>query len=83
MNNIQSIFKEHVHSYMDSHNPSIQELKAINAITSCKTEAMGSHILACDDCGHQKIVHNSCGNRHCPSCGTLNKEKWAINNKNL
>ncbi len=37
---------------------------------------MGSHILACDDCGHQKIVHNSCGNRHCPSCGTLNKEKW-------
>lgn len=29
--------------------------------------------------GHEKRVHNSCGNRHCPSCGTLDKEKWLHN----
>lgn len=76
MNNIQSIFTKHALSYINSNHLSIQQLKAINSISFCKTSKMGSHILYCDDCGNRKVVYNSCGNRHCPSCGFLSKEMW-------
>lgn len=73
---IQSIFAEHGGSYIREHAVSMRQLRALNAITFCKTSNMGSHVLCCDDCGHEKVVYNSCGNRHCPCCGALNKEKW-------
>jgi hypothetical protein len=38
---------------------------------------MGSHKLSCD-CGHEKVIQNSCGNRHCPTCGTFKKELWVL-----
>ena len=37
---------------------------------------MGGHKDKCDDCGHIQISYNSCRNRHCPKCQTLQKEKW-------
>jgi len=37
---------------------------------------MGGHKDKCDRCGHIEISYNSCRNRHCPKCQTLQKEKW-------
>ena len=34
----------------------------------CRTAALGGHVEACGDCGHQRIAYNSCRNRHCPKC---------------
>lgn len=42
----------------------------------CRTPAMGGHVLGCPVCGHEDYVYNSCGNRHCPKCGVLAKERW-------
>lgn len=53
-----------------------QQWKAVNAITSCRTEKLGGHILLCSECGHIKYLYHSCRNRHCPKCGTLAKVKW-------
>ena len=57
-------------------NLSYQQEKVINAITKCKTDAMGGHTSTCEACGHETIHYNSCRNRHCPCCQTLVKEKW-------
>ena len=57
-------------------NLSYQQEKVINAITKCKTDAMGGHTSTCETCGHETIHYNSCRNRHCPCCQTLIKEKW-------
>jgi hypothetical protein len=41
-----------------------------------RTSALGGHIDECDQCGYISISYNSCHNRHCPKCQTINKERW-------
>ena len=48
----------------------------MRAIEMCRTAALGGHKDQCDHCGHLQISYNSCRNRHCPKCQTLQKEKW-------
>lgn len=50
--------------------------KVVNAIRSCRTEALGHHVLSCNHCGHKQNSYNSCRNRHCPKCQFLTKVKW-------
>jgi len=54
-------------------------LRTLHALQRCRTEAMGGRVEHCDRCGHEQIVYNSCRNRHCPKCGSLDREKWLIN----
>ena len=63
-------------------NLSKQQWKVINAITSCRTEKLGGHVLLCNECGHVKYLYHSCRNRHCPKCGSLAKAKWLENRMN-
>lgn len=55
---------------------SSQQKRAVRAITSCRTAALGGHVQACDSCGHEEIRYNSCRDRHCPKCGGLDKARW-------
>lgn len=52
------------------------QVKVLNAITRCRTAALGGHRDQCDRCGHQTISYNSCRNRHCPKCQTNARNKW-------
>ena len=36
------------------------QVKVLNAITRCRTAALGGHRDQCDRCGHQAISYNSC-----------------------
>jgi predicted RNA-binding Zn-ribbon protein involved in translation (DUF1610 family) len=33
--------------------------------------------LQCEQCGSVVNLYNSCGNRHCPECGSIKKFRWA------
>ncbi|HEW91464.1 MAG TPA: IS91 family transposase [Thermotogaceae bacterium] len=55
------------------------KLRTLNALQKCRTEYMGGHIEACQDCGEVRVAYNSCRNRHCPKCGAIEKEKWIMN----
>jgi hypothetical protein len=50
--------------------------RALRAIESCRTAALGGHRETCDRCGASRAVYHSCRNRHCPKCQTLAKERW-------
>jgi hypothetical protein len=39
---------------------SLTQLKVMSAIENCRTAALGGHVDACEDCGHQRIAYNSC-----------------------
>lgn len=52
------------------------QLRTLGAIETCRTAALGGHVYECADCGARKIVYNSCRNRHCPKCQSLEKERW-------
>ena len=74
---ISSIWK---HSYLDFsasgiHQSDVQR-KASRAILNCKSGSLGINISQCQDCGHLEFHYNSCRNRNCPNCQTVNKELW-------
>jgi hypothetical protein len=52
------------------------QLRALRAIDTCRTPALGGHRETCDHCGASRAVYHSCRNRHCPKCQTLAKERW-------
>ena len=53
-----------------------EQLAALRAIERCRTPALGGCREVCTDCGEERLVWRSCGNRHCPKCQTLAKERW-------
>jgi hypothetical protein len=55
---------------------SLTQLKVMSAIENCRTAALGGHVDACEDCGHQRIAYNSCRNRHCPKCQGAAARIW-------
>jgi len=75
---IADIFRLHAHKlpFLTS-----EQNMIIEQITSCRTQALGGHVLKCDHCGYQEISYNSCRNRHCPKCQSLNQARWVENRK--
>ena len=68
LNNIEvgDIFRQYGAAYRKSRKLPLQSLKAMSAIESCRTAALGGHVDECDSCGHLRNSYNSCRNRHCP-----------------
>ena len=50
--------------------------RALRAMATCRTAALGGHLEACDHCGALRNASNSCRNRHGPTCQTLAKARW-------
>jgi hypothetical protein len=53
-----------------------QQRRTVNAITACRTAALGSHVDECSQCPYTRVSYNSCRNRHCPKCQSLARAKW-------
>lgn len=71
--NVQFILnKYHTHS----NNPHVEHV--LNQLKSCRTAQLGYHLYKCNnnDCMKLKYQYHSCRNRHCPACGSMQKEQW-------
>lgn len=70
MNTIREIFTSFAPEYRDHFQDRIPEnhVKAIKAITACRTENCGIAVYQCDQCRKTHLTYKSCGNRHCPNC---------------
>ena len=55
---------------------SLDQLKVMSAIESCRTAALGGHVARCEDCAHTMISYNSCRNRHCPKWQGAVAREW-------
>jgi hypothetical protein len=55
---------------------SLDQLKVMSAIETCRTATLGGHALRCSACEHQQIAYNSCRNRHCPRCQGSAAHRW-------
>jgi hypothetical protein len=50
--------------------------RAMTAIESCRTAALGGHVERCGDCGLQRVAYNSCRHHACPKCQGLARAQW-------
>ena len=65
-------------SRLDLSKYSHHQVRTLAALRDCRTSALGGHVDACDSCGIIKISYNSCRNRHCPKCQSVEKEAWIL-----
>ena len=73
---VADIFRAHGAAYRHAHALARPQRRAMQAIETCRTAALGGHRETCDTCGAERIAYDSCRNRHCPKCQTLAKERW-------
>jgi hypothetical protein len=78
MGAIQEIFGQHAPEYLERYGDAMpgEHKKVIEAILTCRTEALGSVCYQCEDCGQPHIVPAACGNRHCPQCQHRKSRLW-------
>ena len=72
------VFRRFGQAFRDQHGASLSAARrrAMLAIESCRTAALGGHVERCGDCGHQRVSYNSCRNRNCPKCQGLARAQW-------
>jgi len=62
--------------YLDGHAASAKQQRVLYAMAACRTPAMGGEMEQCTNCDFRRFVPCSCGDRHCPTCQALTKERW-------
>jgi hypothetical protein len=75
---VADVFRRFGPAFRDQSGPSLSTARwrAMRAIESCRTAALGGHVERCGDCGHQRVAYNSCRNRNCPKCQGLARARW-------
>lgn len=73
---VRDVFLKNWETYRQNNHVSHVQRQAANAILACKTPSMGFHASLCDDCSFLRIHYCSCGNRNCPHCQQVEKERW-------
>jgi hypothetical protein len=73
---VADVFRLFGPEYRARHRLPADHLKAMRNIEQCRTAALGGHLEECDRCGYEHPFYNSCGDKHCPGCQTMAKEKW-------
>jgi hypothetical protein len=75
---VADIFRGHGPAWRQANagHVSLDQLKVMSAIESCRTAALGGHVARCEDCAHTQIAYNSCRNRHCPKCQGATAKAW-------
>jgi hypothetical protein len=63
-------------AFVEKHQPNAWITRTLNALSVCRTSALGGHIEQCDNCSKERISYNSCRNRHCPKCQTSKQDFW-------
>jgi hypothetical protein len=72
------VFEQFIDEYKQQYPVTCYQQKVVEGIRHCRTEAMGGHWSVCTNCGEMKKHYDSCGNRHCPTCQGINKERWIL-----
>jgi hypothetical protein len=75
---VADIFRDHGPAWRKANagHVSLEQLKAMSAIESCRTAVLGGHVARCEDCAHEVIAYNSCRNRACPKCQGAAARRW-------
>jgi Putative transposase/Transposase zinc-binding domain len=73
---LAQVFARHGAAFQAANRLVPVQYRAMRAIATCRTEALGGHLERCDACAALRYHYHSCRNRHCPKCQTLAKERW-------
>jgi hypothetical protein len=73
---VADVFRSFGEDYRQVHPLPWLHRQVMHDIEVCRTAVLGGHLQQCDCCDFQRPCYNSCRNRHCPKCGSLQKARW-------
>jgi len=75
---VAHVFRAFGPAYREVHGEGmpLRHKRVMRAIEICRSAELGGHVDQCDQCGTLRISYNSCRNRHCPKCQSLDKQRW-------
>ena len=73
---LADIFRQSGPAYRQNHSLPLHQHRLMQAIETCRTEALGGVVEWCDRCQYTHTRYRSCRNRHCPKCQGAAREKW-------
>lgn len=78
---INAILRQHGRAFRNQHALSAEQRRVLDDLERCRTSALGSHLYRCQQCAAQVVLHDSCLNRHCPSCQGPAQLRWVEQRK--
>ena len=78
MPSLADVVREHAPAYLARYGAAMptRHMRALRAITECRTAALGAELAVCDHCSAQHLVFHSCRHRACPRCGHDATAAW-------
>jgi hypothetical protein len=78
MPRLADVLLRHGPSYLQRYGAAVlpSHVHAIEAITRCRTPALGGHLAHCSECQRVHLLYHSCRHRACPQCGHDCATKW-------
>ena len=75
---VADVFRRYGETFRKENDASLStaQRRVMSAIEVCRTAALGGHRDQCDHCAHEHVSYNSCRNRHCPKCQSLERAEW-------
>lgn len=73
---LQQIFSEHFLNYKKHHSLPLKQLKAAQALMSCRTPQLGSSTYECPVDKTKKTLYHACRHRSCPQCAAKKQQQW-------
>ncbi|WP_462271364.1 IS91 family transposase [Desulfobacter sp.] len=81
---LSPIIEEYYDAFLDRYGDTAlpEQIKALNAMLSCRTPDAGKIYTVCPDCNHTQQHPLSCGNRNCPHCQNHETSQWIDRQQN-
>jgi Putative transposase/Transposase zinc-binding domain len=73
---VAEIFRRAISAYKQKYGLGPGEARIARDVMACRTAALGGHLDVCAACGFERPAYNSCRNRHCPKCQSLQSARW-------
>lgn len=73
---VADVLRQYVGDYLAKYKMPPEHYKIVYDLLNCRTAYLGGRVEMCDRCGSERILYNSCRNRHCPKCQTVTKQRW-------
>src|SRR4051812_20304852 len=82
---LADVIVRHGQDYLTRHGPSVPpgHVRALSAISRCRTAALGGHLAECTVCGREHVLFHSCHHRACPRCGHDATRQWVERQRDL
>jgi len=82
---LADVMRRHGPDYLQRYGDAVlpSHARAVHAITSCRTAALGGHLAQCTRCSGIHLLYHSCRHRACPRCGHDATSRWLAHQQDL